>query len=238
MKISDTLKNQIYFVIPAFNEGKAIDKVIENLIKKNYSHLILIDDGSKDNTFKIINDYAKKYKNIVPLSHVINRGQGASLKTGINYALKQEECKYIVTFDSDGQHRISDLENLITPLEKNRCDIAIGSRFLKKESTILVPRKKQILLKGALLVTIFLSSIKLTDTHNGYRVMNKKAAKNIDITMDGFEHASEIIDEISKKKIRYEEVPVFIDYTTYSKAKGQKISNSIKILFKIIFKGK
>ena len=225
-------KNQIYFVIPAYNESRAIGKVIENLNNEGYKKLIIINDGSKDNTSEIIS----KYKDVILLEHVINRGQGAALKTGMDFALKQKDCKYIVHFDSDGQHRISDLPKFLKVLENNEADIALGSRFILKESKMLVPLKKRILLKAAILVTVLLSSIKLTDTHNGYRVMNKKAGKEIEITMDGFEHASEIIDEIARKKIKYTEVPVFIDYTDYSKQKGQKISNSVKILLKMILK--
>jgi hypothetical protein len=64
--------------------------------------------------------------------------------------------------------------------------------------------------------------------------MNKKAALNINITMNGFEHASEIIDEIIRKKLRYKEVPTFIKYTAYSKSKGQSVFNSFIILYKLI----
>ncbi|MCA9497401.1 MAG: glycosyltransferase family 2 protein [Nanoarchaeota archaeon] len=234
-KMPKKLKDSIYFVIPAFNEGRAIGDVISILNNNNFFKLVIVDDGSSDNTSQVVLDLKTK-KGLVLLKHAINRGQGASLKTGIDYALNEDECKYIVTFDSDGQHRITDLPKFISVLERGLCDIAIGSRFLKKESRRLVPMKKRILLKGALLITLFLSNIKLTDTHNGYRVMNKKAARKIDINMDGFEHASEILDEIAKKRVRYVEVPTFIDYTEYSKQKGQKISNSIKIFMKMIFR--
>ena len=232
--ISKELKNQIFFVIPAFNEGKAIGNVIENLQEGGFENLIIINDGSIDDTSEIVRNVIGK-KGVL-LEHVINRGQGAALKTGIDFALKQSGCKYIVTFDSDGQHRLDDLDKFIEALENGKCDIAIGSRFLNKKSRDKVPFKKRILLKGALLVTLFLSSIKLTDTHNGYRVMNKKAAKLIDISMDGFEHASEILDEIAKKRIPYKEIPTIIDYTEYSKQKGQKISNSVRIFLRMIFK--
>ncbi len=235
MQISQKLKDQIYFVIPAYNEEKAIGSTLDKLLKNGYKKLIVVTDGPTDRTPQIAEKYAEE-KGSIHLEHVINRGQGAALKTGIDYALKQEDCKYIATFDSDGQHRISDLPKFLKPLEEGKCDIALGSRFLMKESRKLVPFKKKVLLKGALLITLFLSSIRLTDTHNGYRVMNKKAAKMIDMTMDGFEHASEILDEIAKKRVRYKEVPVYIDYTDYSKAKGQKISNSIKIFVKMLFK--
>ena len=234
-KINNKLKKQIYFVIPAYNEDKQVGKVLKDLFDSRYSNIILVDDGSIDDTRKQVQKFEKK--RLILLSHIINRGQGAALKTGIDYALKNEDCKYIVTFDSDGQHRLSDLPNLIEPLEKGECNITLGSRFLDKKSKELVPFSKRILLKGALLVTHFLSRKWFTDTHNGYRVMNTKAAKNIKIEMDGFEHASEILDEIVRKQITYKEVPVYIDYSEYSKAKGQKISNSIKILIKMVFRG-
>ncbi|MFW6285672.1 MAG: glycosyltransferase family 2 protein [Nanoarchaeota archaeon] len=238
MKIDKSLKNKVFFVIPAYNEERSIGKVIDLLISNNYENLIIINDGSYDFTSKIVADKIQKIQNnnIVLLEHVINRGQGASLKTGIDFARSIESCKYIVTFDSDGQHRISDLPKFLKALENDECDIAIGSRFLNKETKQLVPLKKRILLKGALLITLFLSNINLTDTHNGYRVIKKSIANELNITLDGFEHASEILDDISKKGIRYKEIPVFIDYTNYSQAKGQKMSNSVKILLKMLFK--
>jgi glycosyltransferase involved in cell wall biosynthesis len=232
MQISQKLKDQIYFVIAAYNEERSIGNVLSELLKNNYSHIIVVNDGSKDKTSELV----LNYDGVTLLEHVVNRGQGAALKTGIDYALKQDDCKYIVTFDADGQHRLSDLPKFIGALETGKYDIAIGSRFMSKESSKLVPFKKRVLLKGALLVTWFLSGISLTDTHNGYRVMNKTAAKQIDMTMDGFEHASEIIDEIAKKRVKYKEIPVFIDYTEYSKQKGQKMSNSVKIMAKMILK--
>jgi hypothetical protein len=131
---------------------------------------------------------------------------------------------------------ITDLPNFLSPLEEEVCDIALGSRFLKKETKKLVPMKKRILLRGARLITRFLSGIKLTDAHNGYRVMSRKAAKMIDIGLDRYEHASDIIDQIAKKKIIFKEVPTYVDYTEYSESRGQKMSNSIKILLKMIFK--
>ena len=79
-------------------------------------------------------------------------------------------------------------------------------------------------------------NVKLTDSHNGLRAMSKKAAQKINISSDGMEHASEIVEEISKNKLRYVEVPVNIRYTDYSMARGQKTSNAFSILFKMLIK--
>lgn len=215
-----------HIVIAAYNEAKVITSVITSLKKERYNKIIIVDDCSKDSTSAV----AKKAGAIV-LRHPINRGQGAALRTGISYALEQG-AQQIVTFDADGQHRATDIQKLLKALEKY--DIALGSRFLQKKSKI--PFTKRVLLKGAVLLTWILSGIKLTDTHNGLRAMNRNAAEQIEITMDGFEHASEILHEIARKKISYTEVPVYIDYTDYSREKGQSIYNSVRILLRMILR--
>ena len=78
--------------------------------------------------------------------------------------------------------------------------------------------------------------VKLTDSHNGLRALSRKAVQKIKITSDGMEHASEIIEEIGKNKLRYIEIPVVIKYTDYSKAKGQSSMNAFRIFFKMIMK--
>jgi glycosyltransferase involved in cell wall biosynthesis len=228
--MDNSIKKHIFFVIPSFNEAKALPQVISKVHKVGYSNLIIIDDGSSDNTADVIPS------NVTYLRHVVNRGQGAALRTGMEYALQQSECKYIVHFDSDGQHRIEDLPLFIKELETSKYDIVLGSRFLKKSSRKLVPIKKRILLRGAIIFEWILTGVKLTDAHNGYRAMTKDAARKIDISMDQFEHATEIIEIIGTNKLRFTEVPVHIDYTDYAMQKGQRISNSIRIALRMIFK--
>lgn len=234
MIIKPELKNQIYFVIAAYNEETSITNVLDVLIGNGYNKIIVVDDKSKDNTVMVVQNYFNDKGKGILLKQDINQGQGAALRRGIDYVLTQSDCKYIVTFDADGQHRITDLPNFIEPLEKGECDIAIGSRFMNKETMALVPLKKKILLKGAVILTKLISKIKLTDTNNGYRVMNRYAANRLPINADKYEHASILIDDIATKRIRFKEVPTFVDYTDYSTQKGQPISNAFNILFKLI----
>jgi glycosyltransferase involved in cell wall biosynthesis len=200
-----------YIVIAAYNEGNSIKKVLKTLKKSGYSNIIVVDDGSSDNTYN-----AALSENVYVLRHIVNRGQGASLKTGIDFALEQE-ADIIITFDADGQHRIEDIPAMIAPVVNKECDVTLGSRFLK---SIKMPLFRRIMLKMAVLVLWLFYGIKMTDAHNGFRALSSKAAKLISITSDRMEHASQIIEEIHKRKIKYKEVPVTILYTDYSMQHG------------------
>jgi len=221
------MKKEIYVVIPAYNEERIIKKVIDELKQAGYSNIIVVDDGSKDRTYDIVSKL-----DVISLKHVINRGQGAALKTGIDYALKKG-AKIIVTFDADGQHSVDDIRKLIGPVAKNQVDIALGSRFLGRKSNI--PFSRKVFLKAGAFLIFLMYGIKLTDSHNGIRAMSGKAAEKIEMTSNRMEHASEILEQIKEKKLRYMEIPVTIKYTDYSKLKGQSTMNAFRIFLKMVF---
>jgi len=216
---------KIFIVIPAYNEEKTIERVIDNLLLEGYRNIIVVDDGSRDQTYNIA-----KSKGVTVLKHIINRGQGAALQTGTTYSLIQG-AEIIVHFDADGQHKAEEIENLIIPIRRGITEVSLGSRFLKKNKT---PILRKIILKGAILIIWTFYGLKLTDAHNGFRALIRNAAKKIRITSDGMEHASQIIEQIKDKKIRYKEVPVTIEYQP--DIEGQKNSNSVKILSKMIIR--
>jgi hypothetical protein len=93
-----------------------------------------------------------------------------------------------------------------------------------------------LILHCGIIFTNIISRIRLTDTHNGLRALAENAYSHIEIQHRGMEHASEIIDEISRHRLRYTECPVTILYSEYSRQKGQKTSNFIRIALKIILK--
>ena len=223
--------NSVFIVVPAFNESRSISKVIKDLKKGGYKNIIVVDDGSKDNTFEIANS-----QNVFVLHHLINRGQGAALKTGIDFALLKG-AKIIVTFDADGQHQVSDIKKLTAPVCSGRFDVALGSRFLNKETAAKVPLMRRFLLKGSVCITKLFYGIKLTDTHNGFRAFSRKAAEKIKITSNKMEHASEILEEITKNHLKYIEVPVTIRYSRYSIEHGHgSFLGALKVFFKMIVK--
>lgn len=214
-----------WIVIAAFNEGKAINDVVKGLLDENYKNIVVVDDGSNDNTAEV----AKKAGAHVVV-HEQNKGQGAALQTGTDYALEQG-ADIIIHFDADGQHQASDISKFIEKLNGD-CDVCLGSRFLNKKSN--VPFVRKLFLKGGTLVIWIFYGVKLTDAHNGFRALSRNAAQKIKIECPRMEHASEIIEKIGKYKLKYCEVPVTIKYTNYSMSKGQTSWNAFRILFKMI----
>lgn len=211
----------VWVIVPAFNEAAVIAPVVTELVKRGYA-VAVIDDGSGDDTA----DVAQRAGAHV-LRHSINRGQGAALQTGIAFALERgAQC--IVTFDSDGQHAAEDVEALLAPLLANRADVVLGSRSLG--STEGMPAIRRAILGAAVIFTRIASGARVTDTHNGLRAFTRDAAAKVDIRLDRMAHASEILDQIVRNDMRYEEVPVHVRYTAYSRRKGQSSFAAFRIL--------
>jgi glycosyltransferase involved in cell wall biosynthesis len=184
--------------------------------------VLLIDDGSTDATAAT----AEKAGAVV-IRHPVNLGQGAALQTGIEYALR-EGADVIVTFDADGQHRVADIDVLIDANAKHNVDFVFGSRVLG--GAINLPPTRRLLLKAATWFTRITSGLSVTDTHNGLRAMTQRGAGAIRLRQNRMAHASEFLNQVSASKLKYIEVPVTIEYSAYSLAKGQKLGNSLSIL--------
>lgn len=216
---------KIYALIPAYNEADSIADVIED-IKKKVDAVVVVDDGSSDGTSQ-----KAKESGAIVLRHILNRGQGAALRTGMEYALKNG-ADILITFDADGQHDSNDIPKLTEPLWSGHFDVVLGSRFLSQKSKI--PFRKCILLKFATFFTRLSTGLKVTDTHNGLRAFSRQCAQTIQIRQDDYAHASEILEEIAKYELRYKEVPTAVYYTDYSMKKGQSLFNSFRIMWDII----
>ena len=208
-------------ICAAYNEATAIGRVVTELGRAGHQ-VIVVDDGSRDATADVA---AAASAHVVV--HPINLGQGAALQTGIDYALAQG-ADVLVTFDADGQHRVSDIARLVDALRQARADFALGSRFLGQTSNL--PRLRRWLLKAATVFTRLTTGLRLTDSHNGLRAFTRKGAAAIRLRQNRMAHASEILVEIARSGLRYVEVPVTIEYTAYSLAKGQHIGDSVTIL--------
>ena len=213
-------KENIYIVIPAYNEGPKIGEVILNL--KNYGYnIVAVDDGSKDNTFDIIRNHTNH-----AIRHPFNMGQGAAIQTGLDYA-NLLGADIAITFDADGQHQAEDIQKLIQPILNEGVDAVFGSRFLGK--TINMPKIRGKFIKLATVFFGMVSGIKLSDANCGIRAFNRKSIQQIKITQNRMAHTLDIIEQVSINKLSYCEVPVTIEYSEYSLKKGQSLGGSLKI---------
>jgi polyprenyl-phospho-N-acetylgalactosaminyl synthase len=218
----------VWVVVPAYNEGGAIAATLATLAGLPY-RVLVIDDGSTDDTWERARDAG-----VTVLRHACNLGQGASLQTGITYALRQRDTGYIVTFDADGQHNAADIPRMLAPLARNECDVTLASRFAPGGVANDIPPGRKLVLRLAVLLARAMTGLPLTDTHNGLRAFTAAAARRISLTQNGMAHASEILSQIASRKLRFIEVPATVHYTAYSRAKGQTLSNGLNILWDIL----
>jgi glycosyltransferase involved in cell wall biosynthesis len=212
-------------VVPAFNEEVMIGDTIDQ-IRLVVRNVVVVDDASSDRTAEIA-----AARGAVVLRHIVNRGQGAALQTGIDFAVRSGAA-WIVTFDADGQHHASEIPALVAPILARTHDVVLGSRFLGSAEGI--PWLRRIALRAAVAFIRLTSSAKVTDVHNGLRALSDRAAGELRITLDRMAHASEIVDQVVENRLRYTEVPVTIRYTTYSLGKGQSLFSAFGIAFEYI----
>jgi glycosyltransferase involved in cell wall biosynthesis len=218
--------HSIFIIVPGFNEALVIRQTIEALLQKKYS-VVVVDDASTDNTRKVLLGLPVYY-----IRHLSNLGQGAAIRTGMELALEKNSA-YIVTFDADGQHDVKDIEKMIVILQQEKADIIFGSRFLQGAATN-VHTSRKIVLKTARLINYLASGILLSDANNGLRAMTRNAALKMQITENRSSHNAQVQNLVKKHRLKYTECPVNISYSDYSKKKGLRNINSIRILYDLI----
>src|SRR6056297_3584020 len=209
---------KVFCVIPAWNEEKNINKVVKE-VQEKVDEVVVIDDGSEDKTLR-----EARAGGATVLRHLVNRGQGAALQTGNQYALSRG-AEIIIHFDADGQFLAREISDLIKPIREKRAKIVFGSRFLEKKSRIPFA-KKIFLLPLAHLVNKLLLGVNLTDPQSGFRAMSQEAVKKVEIEQDGMAHCSEIIYKTFKYNLKFQEVPITVIYHGF----GQKFSGGIRII--------
>lgn len=218
--------DNLYIIVPAYNEENTIVSVIRDL-QQYFKNIIVVDDGSTDLTSEILAQF-----DVLLIRKVQNEGQGAALRTGLNYCIERN-FPFMATFDSDGQHSASDLYNMFGFLIKNDLDVVLGSRFLGK--ALGISPFKYWILKIAVIVEKILYGIEKTDAHNGLRVFNYYAATKLDLSANRMSHGSIIISSIIKNKLKFKEFPVTIKYDIKHRPHKQKAINAIFIFLKLVF---
>jgi glycosyltransferase involved in cell wall biosynthesis len=208
-------------IVRVYNEEPVVRGVISELVSVGLQ-VIAVDDASTDNSAQEI-DAAGALR----ISHPINLGAGGALQTGYEAALRFTDATYIACFDADGQHQLKDLLGMIERIREGY-DVVMGSRFLDHRTQMSPLRA--LILRLATRVMNRRAGTKLTDAHNGLRLITRDVAARIRLAHAGMAYASELEEQLTKPDLRVVEYAVEILYTDYSRAKGQPLLNSINIL--------
>jgi glycosyltransferase involved in cell wall biosynthesis len=215
---------RVAIIIPAYNEGKVVADVIRNIESrlKDINHqIIVVDDGSTDNTASEV----QKTKAIL-IRHIQNTGAGGATATGIHYA-SQKGFAVAATIDADGQHAPDDLLAGVSELLSNRVDLLIGSRLINSDGMSTV---KVIGNRGLSFITYVMFGVNVTDSQSGLRLFSSRAMKELRWKSNGFEFCSEMLWRAKQKHLKIAEFPIKAIYTDYSKSKGQNNWNAFNIL--------
>lgn len=219
-------QQKLLVIIPAFNESKVIGKVIQNVndelrsIKSLQTELVVVNDGSSDDTKKIAEGLA------TTISHLVNMGSGAATRTGLEYA-RINDFDFAITIDADGQHLPKDLVNVLNKLTSNKFDLVIGSRLIDPKG---MPKHRLLGNKILNAFTRIILGVRVTDSQSGLKGFSKNAIKKINIRTNGFEFCSEIVWRAKQEGLTVVEVPISAVYTDYSKQKQQSNINALRII--------
>ncbi|UXM85552.1 glycosyltransferase family 2 protein [Methanococcus aeolicus] len=226
------MKEDIYIVIPAYNEEELIKSTLKKLKDEGYNNIIVVDDGSSDKTYNL----AKDEGGVIVCKHIINRGLGGALGTGIGCALLYNP-KVIVTFDADGQHDPKDIEKIAKPILEDEYEVVIGSRLMDRDEVKNMPIIKRVGNWGLNFLTYLMGGHFITDSQSGLRGFSYNSAKIVaeQLKSNRYEISSEFVVLIKRNKLKFKEVPIKTIYTEYSMARGTNVITGFKILIKLIF---
>jgi len=219
------MSERVTIVIPAYDESRTIGAVIRSLKARGYARIVVVDDASGDDTGELA-----RQEGALVVRHVVNRGVGGALGTGLQAALRLRAA-VIVTFDADGQHDPGDIPRLVEPIERGEVDAVIGSRLLDPRG---MPWSRRVANRLANLATYVLFGARTTDSQSGLRAFSRQAAERIRIRTSGMEVSSEIIAEIARNRLEWREVAVRAIYTDYSLSKGQSFRAGLRTLAKLV----
>ena len=198
---------QIYIMIPALNPGRFLAPYVDDLIEIGFKHILLVDDGSRQEEKAIFAELNEKYEQVNVLTHEVNKGKGRALKDGFRYLIDNcPNCRGVVTADSDGQHSPKDTLNVAMELYRHQDSLILGCRDFDKDN---VPAKSKTGNKVTRTAFRIFFRTKITDTQTGLRGMGRENFEFFtQIDGERFEYETCMLLDVSKAHIPIREVTI------------------------------
>lgn len=224
--VTNAPRQPLIAVIAAFNEDRFIGSVVLKTLHY-VDHVIVVDDGSQDNTAQIAREAGA-----IVIQHEQNKGKAQAINTGLKHA-RDLDASIVVLLDADGQHDPAEIPALIEPVQTDKADIVVGSRFLGVRSRI--PRWRIFGQHALTLATNVASGVMLTDSQSGFRALSHDALNAMKFRpKGGFSIESEMQFLVQQHRLTVEEVPVQMSYEEKSKRNpfghGLQVLNGIMAL--------
>jgi dolichol-phosphate mannosyltransferase len=191
-------ENNIFIVIPTYNEAKTIGPIVGALDKRGF-RVIVVDDGSGDNTIVEANKFGAEI-----IAYAKNAGKGRSVREGLEYAL-ENNCEAVITMDGDGQHSIDDIDKFIDEYKKSGADLILGNRLHN-------PRKMPFVRRCTNFIMSFIISLliieKIEDSQCGYRLISRKGIEKMNLNTTKYEIESEMLVEAKRRGLKMSSVNI------------------------------
>jgi glycosyltransferase involved in cell wall biosynthesis len=204
-------------VIPVFNEASTIKQVLDRISEhvEDLHEVIVVDDGSKDDTASICEEYARCESRVRLIRHSSNRGKTAALRTGF------AECSgaIVIVQDADLEYDPREIPDIIAPIREGLADVCLGSRFLIRRAGRVLYYRHYLANKFLTFVSNILTDLNITDVETGYKAMRSEIARNLLIESSGFGFEIEVIAKCQKLGARIFEVPISYYGRTYQEGK-------------------
>ncbi len=215
---------KISVLIPTYNEAKEIGRLIRE-IKFHDLDVMVVDDGSQDNTFEIAREAGA-----VALRNEKNIGKGASLNRGFRYCL-DKNYGAVITMDGDGQHRPEDLPSFITLSQNPETQILIGNRM---HGTKNMPWVRVVTNRFMSWLISLLAKQKIPDSQCGFRLIKKQVLEKLNLVTNKYEIESELLIKAARLGYRIQSVPIKTIYSS-EKSRIHPVLDTLRF-FRFVFR--
>ncbi len=222
-------------VVPVYNEEKTIEHVLETVLSQPLvQEVIVVDDASRDETWKALQPIGQREPRIKLFRHEVNQGKGAALRTGIS----KVTAPLVIVQDADLEYDPTEYSILCKPILDGKADVVFGSRFAGAGAHRVLYFWHSVGNKFLTMLSNMATDLNLTDMETGYKVFRREIIQRIEIEENRFGFEPEITAKVAKLRVRIYEVPISYYGRTY--AEGKKIGwkdgfSALRCIFKYNF---